>query len=217
MPIFRKSQLANSTSLGIWKIEETPENLRRNLKLNQAENKYYETLRSDLRKKHWLSYRNLLKSLMDKNSREIFYDVYGKPHSVNKNYHLSVAHSGTFSAAIVSSETPVGIDIEMIKDRIERVKGKFLSEKEGVAVGQQNRLEKLYIYWGAKESLYKLHGKPEVEFIRDISVYDFDYSPDGKGVCTAKMKTPFVAEDYSVFYEKIDDYMLVYAFRLLPH
>jgi len=211
MPLFRKSQLTKTTSLGIWKIEESPEHLKTLIQLSPAEKNYYETLCSDLRKKHWLSYRNILASLMDKDSRELFYDAYGKPHSVNRNHHLSVTHSGIFSAAIVSTERAVGIDIEMVKDRVERVKEKFLNEEERESIGDQNRLEKLYICWGAKESLYKLYGKPEIEFVKDIFVGSFDYDQDEKGQCTARMTTPEGIESFPVYYEKIEDYMLVYT------
>jgi 4'-phosphopantetheinyl transferase len=212
MPLFRKSQLTKTTSLGIWKIEETADTLRSNIQLTQAENNYYQTLRSDLRKKHWLSYRNILKSLMDNDSLELFYDPYGKPHSVNKNYHLSVTHSGIFSAVIVSNNCEVGIDIEMLKDRIERVKEKFLSEAERSWIGEHNRLEKLYICWGSKESLYKLNGKPEVEFGKDIIVEPFEYR-NANGQCTVRMKTGKGIQNFQVFYEKINDYMLVYTWR----
>ncbi len=211
MPLFRKTHLTKTTSLGIWKIEENPESLRTSLQLSPTEKKYYETLRSDLRKKHWLSYRNILSNLMDKDSRELFYDDYGKPHSVNRNYHLSVTHSGIFAAAIVSTEGAVGIDIETLKDRVERVKEKFLSPEERESVGHQNRLEKLYIYWGAKESLYKLYGKPEVEFSEDIIVKPFEYGGVGKGQCAVRMTTPEGLKEYTVNYEKIEDYMLVYT------
>jgi 4'-phosphopantetheinyl transferase len=211
MPLFRKTQLTPKTSMGIWKIEEQPEELRNQLRLTPAEDAYYETLRSELRKKHWLSYRSILKSLMDKGSTELVYDEFGKPHSTNRDYHLSVTHSGIFSAAIVSLEGAVGIDIETLKDRVERVKDKFLSADEKESIGNVKRLEKLYIHWGAKESLYKLHGKPEVEFARDILITPFEYMTDEKGECSARMTTPQGTKEYSVHYEKIEDYMLVYT------
>ena len=212
MPLFRKTQLTAKTSLGIWKIEEDPESLKSTLHLNPEENRYYNTLRSDLRKKHWLSYRNIISELVENEAVDLFYDGFGKLHPVNRNYHLSVTHSGIFSAAIVSLEKPVGIDIEMLKDRIERVKERFLSEDERASIGNQNRLEKLYVYWGAKESLYKLYGKPEVEFGKDILVFPFEFRSEEKGACTARMTTPGGTQEYSVCYEKIEDYMMVYAF-----
>jgi 4'-phosphopantetheinyl transferase len=210
MPLFRKFQLSATTSLGIWKIEETAKTLRSKLHLSPVENEYYESLHSELRKQHWLSYRNILTVLIKEDAVELFYDVFGKPHPINRKYHISVSHSGIFSAAIVSLEAPVGIDIERLKDRIERVKDKFLSAEEQSSIGDQNRLEKLYIYWGAKESLYKLNGKPDVEFGKDIVVEPFDYLQE-KGHCKARMNLPEGTMDFPVYFQRIEDYMLVYS------
>jgi 4'-phosphopantetheinyl transferase len=214
MPLFRKSRISSSVSLGIWKIEEDPEKLRANVELSVEENKYYESLRSESRRRHWLSYRNILIHLLDKDSRELFYDDFGKPHPVNKSCHLSVTHSGKFSAAIVSTEAAVGIDIEMLKDRVERVKERFLSKEEIEQIGMRNRLEKLYICWGAKESLFKLHGKPELEFCRDILVAPFEYDMEGCGECTVNLTTPGERRNLTVHYERIEDYMLVYSYDI---
>ena len=211
MPLFRKFHISANTFLGLWKIEEEPEQLISLLNLSPAENEYYKSLRSELRKKHWLSYRSILTNLMDKESLELIYDAYGKPYPVNRDYHLSVTHSGLFSAVIISIDGPVGIDIEMLKDRVERVKDKFLSAEECASIGTVNRLEKLYICWGAKESLYKLYGKPEVEFARDIRLDSFEYDPKDKGECSARMTTPEGTRNYPIHYEKIEDYMLVYS------
>jgi 4'-phosphopantetheinyl transferase len=211
MPLIRNTQLSESVSLGIWKIEETADELRNNILLGPEEARFYESLRSDLRKRHWLSYRNILAMMPGSSSTELYYDEYGKPHPAGKEFLLSVTHSGIYSAAIVSYDGPVGIDIEMLKQRVERVKERFLTKDELAELGEKYHLEKLYIYWGAKEALYKLHGKPDVEFARDIRVAPFTYEENGKGTCPSTMMVPEGNFEYSVFYEKIDDYMLVFA------
>jgi hypothetical protein len=86
-----------------------------------------------------------------------------------------------------------------------------LTAEEDRNIGEINRLEKLYIAWGAKEALYKIYGRPEVDFQRDIFIDSFPYLCIGKGQCTARMNTPEGSEKYDVFYERISDYMLVYA------
>jgi 4'-phosphopantetheinyl transferase len=211
MPLIRKSRITKNTSLGIWKIEESAEELRTFAGLSRSENDYYESLRSDLRKKHWLSYRLILAALLGKDAVEIHYDSNGKPHLSEKGTFISVSHSWEFAAAVVSSEVAVGVDIEALKDRIERVCEKFLSAEEMAGIETMNRIEKLYICWGAKESLYKLHGNPEVEFVRDIIIEPFDYMLGGKGTCNARLSASGKAKRYPVHYEKMGDYMLVYA------
>lgn len=211
MPLYRKSLLTPNTTLGIWEIEEDPETLKSDLLLSPEDEHFYQTLRSDLRKKHWLSYRNILSEIVGKEEAMLRYDEHGKPEPLNHKYHLSATHSGIFSAVIVSYEEPVGIDIEAVKNRIEKVKDKFLSEKELTDIGTRNRLEKLYIYWGAKESIYKLNGKTGINFGLDIIVEPFDFSDNEKGTCIVRMTKAGEIKNFFVFYEKIEGYMLVYT------
>jgi len=53
-----------------------------------------------------------------------------KPFLENEQYHFSISHCGDFAAAIVSSKERVGIDIELVTARIERIKHKFTSSDE---------------------------------------------------------------------------------------
>jgi phosphopantetheinyl transferase len=107
--------------------------------------------------------------------------------------------------------TPVGIDIERIRDRIDRVAGRFLSDQEAGWVREYHRLEKLHICWGAKESLYKLNGKANVDIKTDIELEQFEYFCSENGVFRATMKTPEGTGLFTIRYSKIEDYMLVYA------
>jgi phosphopantetheinyl transferase len=141
----------------------------------------------------------------------IVYTEHGKPLLADSRAEISVTHSGDHVAAISSPSGKVGIDVEQLRDRIYRVSDKFLSGEEMESIGTENRLEKLYIYWGAKEALYKLHGKPEVEFRRDIYVETFDYLCEGKGQCRALMQTPSGRSAYDIYYENLAGFMLVYA------
>jgi len=200
-------------AIGVWKITESPEELKEMAVLDQSEEELYASFKSLVRKKQWLSYRILLQRMLAVGDSLLKYDEYGKPHLKNKSHNLSVSHSGEYAAVITSNTVAVGIDIEQLKDRIFRISDKFLSEEEEKNIGESNRLEKLYIIWGAKEALYKCYGKPEVEFSRDIFLDSFDYLCSGEGICNARMKTPEGLEDYAVFYEKIAGYMLVWALK----
>jgi phosphopantetheinyl transferase (holo-ACP synthase) len=213
MPLILKRDIESQTRLGLWKIDEEKETLEEQAELDSFEKNQYASFKSEIRKKQWLSYRVLLKKMLSPDPVYLEYDSYGKPHLRNTGSYLSISHSGDYSAVITSSTHPVGIDIERLKDRIYRIKDRFLTVEEHKSLGETNRLEKLYVIWGAKESLYKIYGKPEVEFQRDIIIRSFDYLCTGKGQCIAEMKTPEGAESYDIFYEKISDYMLVYALK----
>lgn len=211
MPLYRRTKISESISLGIWEINENPEFLKHGLILNQDETDLFLKMSSELRKKHWLSYRRILSDLTGDPSIHLFYDRFGKLHFHDGKYQVSVSHSGKFSAAIISNKTRVGIDIEMIKERIDRVKERFLTEGEMEMVEADYTLEKLTVCWGAKESLYKLYGNPELDFQKDILIEPFVLPGTGKGECKAIVTASDGRKDYTLFYEKIEDYMLVYT------
>ena len=213
MPLMLIKEIDVQTRLGIWKIDEPKEALKEQVELDPTEENLYSSFKSEVRKKQWLSYRILLKKMLFPDYSFLEYDSFGKPHLRNSRLYLSISHSGDFSAVITSKTSPVGIDIERLKERIYRIKDKFLTVEETLEIGEADRLEKLTIAWGAKEALYKIYGKPEVDFQRDIFIESFTYLCGGKGQCTALLTTPEGAEKYDIFYERISDYMLVYALK----
>ena len=211
MPLILSHKIDESTVLGVWKIDETSEDLKNKLALDVNDEKYFESFGNEKRKKHWLSYRLILQELLKTSNIKVIYDKFGKPGIPGFQGHFSVSHSGDFSAAIVSYELPVGIDIERIRDRIERISERFLSKEELDHTGNNYRLEKLHVSWGVKESLYKLYGKPDVDLQNDIRIEPFDYLCIGEGTCRAAMKTLEGLGFYNIFYRKIEDYMMVWA------
>lgn len=213
MPLVKIEPIDASTQLGIWDIEETTDELRLRTSLTPEEADQFITFRNETRRKQWLSYRLLLHEMLPGNLPLLVYDEFGKPALKERDLFLSISHSGEYAAVITSKTHPVGVDIERMTDRIERIQSRFLAPEEEQQIGEVNRLEKLYIAWGAKESLYKIHGRPEVELQRDIYIEPFDYLCSGKGQCCGRMKTPGGEESYTVFYERISGYMLVYAMK----
>jgi len=53
-----------------------------------------------------------------------------KPFLPQEQYHFSISHCGDFAAAIVSKDQQVGIDIEMITERVHKIKHKYLHPSE---------------------------------------------------------------------------------------
>jgi phosphopantetheinyl transferase len=213
MPLILNREIESQTRLGVWKINEEKEALKEQVELYSFEEEQYASFKSEVRKKQWLSYRVLLKKMLSPDPVCLEYDAFGKPHLRKTGLYLSISHSGDYSAVITSENRPVGIDIERLRDRIYRIREKFLTKDENQHIGETNRLEKLYVVWGAKESLYKIYGKPDLNFQRDIFIGSFDYLCSEKGWCSAEMKTPDGLGNYDIFYERISDYMLVYALK----
>jgi len=99
-----------------------------------------------------------------------------KPYLPDETYHFSISHCGDYAAAIVSTEQRVGIDIEMITERVHRIKHKFLHPQElrwvnSFLPAQQTQI--LTLLWSAKEALFKWLGTGEVDFSEMLRVMPF--------------------------------------------
>jgi 4'-phosphopantetheinyl transferase len=212
MPLIIHENITADCILGVWKIEESAEDLFKQVILTGAENDYYLTLVNESRKKQWLGCRAIIQNLLGNAGNEIVYDSNGKPSLRNDSHFLSLSHSGDYSVVILSKKRPVGIDIEKIRDRVERVKDRFLSPEELDQLGPVSPVEKLVVYWGAKEALYKIYGNPGLLCMLDITVKPFDYLCSGNGSTAASINTTARTGEYSIFYRTIDDYIIVYVY-----
>ena len=73
--------------------------------------------------------------------------------------HISISHTRDYAAVAYSTAGPIGLDIERISDRVERIAHRFTSTDEAAYIdthGQQDRPMYHLINWSAKETLYKL-------------------------------------------------------------
>lgn len=196
-----------STSFAIWKIEESAEELLAQLQLKEHEKSYLDSLISDKRNMHWLSTRVLLRKMMDTEEYiDCQVDESGKPYLTNFPHFISLSHSYDYAAVMVSKNKAVGIDIELIKNKIERIANKFMSASEMQFIGESQRIEHLYVCWCAKEAIYKLHGKKNVSFIENIELAPFNF--EGEGSFAAKLEVGDIKRDFKVNYEQFDGYMI---------
>jgi phosphopantetheinyl transferase len=109
---------------------------------------------------------------------DLIYDEYGKPHLKNGKF-ISITHSYTFTAIIVSDDLPVGIDIEKQREKILKIAHKFTPFEEYKTIANVDALiSKLTIVWGAKESLYKIFGKKKLLFLHHIYIEDFRFADE---------------------------------------
>src|ERR1043165_1108801 len=156
MPLLLQRDVAEKTQLAIWKIEESEEWFRSQLKLDAKENQLMDAIKHPHKKLQWLSSRLLLRILLN-NPGEFIHlesDERGKPLVKNFNVKISISHSADLSALLLSENFDVGIDIEKIDEKIRRIQHKFLREEELENLSEKKSLEQLYVYWCAKEAMY---------------------------------------------------------------
>jgi len=152
----------------------------------------------------------LLNHLLNKNC-QLIYDENGKPHLSDDSRHISISHSQDKLAVIINDQEETGIDIEIIRDKILNIKSKFLyvSELEDA----EDDVEKLMIYWGAKESLYKIYGVKMLDYSQNLKIHPFNKNESGSLIGTINLDG--IIKDFEINYIKIEEYMLVYISKEL--
>ncbi|MES2872952.1 MAG: 4'-phosphopantetheinyl transferase superfamily protein [Bacteroidota bacterium] len=209
MSLIYHKELDPDTSFAIWKIEENAEELLKQLQLKQHEISYLDTLINGKRNLHWLSTRVLLRRMMNTDEYiDCRVDSSGKPYLTNFPHFISLSHSFDYAAVMISKSKAVGIDIELIKDKIERIAHKFMSAQE-LAFISEHRIEHLYVCWCAKEAIYKLHGKKNISFLDHVRIKPFTYG--GSGSFQASLDTGVRTNNYTVHYDRFEGYMIGYV------
>ena len=136
-----------------------------------------------------------------------FKDEHGKSQPMNGQGFVSLTHTRGFAAAIYHRELPVGIDLELIREKILRIGTRFLAESE------LNFLHSLPAHytmaWSAKESIFKCLGKKGVSLRDNILLEPFD--PDATLIKGKIHGTNFKDHHYKVQVEQNENHVLTYT------
>jgi phosphopantetheinyl transferase len=206
MSIYKRITVDEATTVLIWKIEESLDDLEDGIELTDYCQERYDGMKSLVHKKGFMSIRHLLK-VFGYTDFDLSYDGNGKPH-LKDDKHISITHSFDFTGVIISNKK-VGIDIEKQRDKIKLIAPKFTPIEEYKALGDgEDLVRKLTIVWGAKESLYKLYGKKGLLFLHDIFVEDFDISAHQT---TARVTHQQQVTNYVLNFLEFENFTCVYA------
>ncbi|MGJ8548150.1 4'-phosphopantetheinyl transferase family protein [Winogradskyella wichelsiae] len=179
MPLYKTISVNSQTTVKIWKIEESYDDLISPIDLKPDSLKRVLGMKSELHQRGFLSVRHLLNEF-GYTDQDLFYDDNGKPH-LKDGKHISITHSFIFSGVIISDKE-VGIDIEKQRDKIGIIAHKFVDyETNYIKPTDQDYINRLTIIWGVKESLYKLFATPGMLFKEHFLVIPFMLK-DGKTV-----------------------------------
>ncbi|RKE98543.1 4'-phosphopantetheinyl transferase family protein [Ichthyenterobacterium magnum] len=171
MPLYKTLTPNSQTTVKIWKITESYQDLMQPLDLKQQSLERVLSMKSELHQRGFLSVRHLLRDF-GYTDQDLFYDDNGKPH-LKDGKHISITHSFTFSGVIVS-DTEVGIDIEKQRDKIAIIAKKFVNyEFNYLSESDTDYIKRLTVIWGIKESLYKLFATPGMLFKEHFLVIPF--------------------------------------------
>jgi len=213
MALLIRQELAANSLLGVWKIEEGEAWYFNNPILTTRLLNRVERYKSAQRKLQAIAVPILIDTLLPEESNlEIVYSDSSQPLFVEAPYKLSISHSGNMVAVLVSGETEVGVDIQRQTSKLERIAHKFMSNQEKIEydkVPESDQLYYLSILWGAKESMFKLYGKGDLDFRENLLVNAFDVKSQGD--FTGMVRKAETMIDIDGVYAKLDNFVLVYV------
>lgn len=210
MPLFHQINQPPHFELAIWHIAEPEAWFLERLHLNEAEHAQLSVIKGH-RRLEWLAARYLLSQMLGRTAGAMIKDAHGKPHLAHLPLHISLSHSHGLAAVIIAKH-PVGVDIQKLVMKIERIAHRVLRPEELASLQPASRLEHLHIYWGAKESLYKAYGRRELDFTRHILITPFTFDLQN-GHCYGQVIKDDYQKSFSLYYQQIKDFILVYALQ----
>ncbi len=207
--LHHKEITKEGATIGIWKMEETIEELLSFFSKKQSEyNLEISRFQYPKRKQEFLSVRLLLKELTGVEN-SIHYDSNGNPSLVDNKFKISISHTNGYASVILHPSANVGLDIEQKRDKILHLKHKFLGQNELENLDTANELEHLLLHWSAKETMFKMMGETDVDFISHLHISPFSPLQEGAilGVETKSQKQ----QQFSLEYKIHNDYVLVWG------
>lgn len=190
MPIILHKNINSKTQLVVWEMNETV------LELQAFGIRANEDIKSKKREKEWICSRLILQKIAP--DCKLYYDCYGAPMLTNGNA-VSISHSKSFCAVLVSDQQ-AAIDIEEISDKAYKTKHKYSSKEEEKMI---TKSEIATLTWSAKECLYKIHKKGMLTFKTDLAI---------KKIKKSTLFTSLKGKPYTLNFEKIDNYYIVYYY-----
>ena len=208
MGLYLKKKLDNEAEIGVWQITETEEELKELSSTPTDEMEEISFIRSESLRKQRLAVRALLNTLFDEKVYLSHHDN-GKPYLENNPVNISITHTEKYVAVILHEEENVGIDIESLDRDFSAVEKKALSEDEIDDLEDEKRNEQLAIYWCAKEAIFKLLSRYNVDFAEQIEVERF--RPRGEGELEATFTYKDEEEEFDLEYITFDRHVLVWV------
>ena len=195
--------------IAIWHITESAEELRARL----ASSHYDEQLAKlthEGRRAEWLAVRVLVAELLGRD-KLIAYHPTGAPYLTDGSYCISISHTRGYAAIAYHRTHRLGVDIEYISSRVERIAHRFAHPSEEVylagASDDERPLMQL-VNWSAKETLYKLVGDAAADFSAAFAIRPYTLAQQGMLEVSALLP---IEETHTVRYAFYPDFVCTWA------
>lgn len=123
----------------------------------------------DSRRNEHLAWRRIVRRELGRDTIIDYNDV-GAPTVDKTHTYISVAHTKGL-VAVAIADRRVGIDIELRERHFESVKERYMNSHEMQL--SEEAAWPAYV-WTAKEALYKLYGRRELELVSDLCIVECD-------------------------------------------
>lgn len=135
--------------------------------LTSDELQRFETFSHIKRKREFVATRILRHSIFG--FKHIHYNSVGAPFIKDEGF-ISISHAENLVGIALNPDYQIGLDLELIQGKAQILYPKFLNEFEQANFDLDNK-EMMTACWSAKETLYKLAGRKEIDFKKDLHLY----------------------------------------------
>jgi len=208
MGILVKDHIDDDCLMGLWEIEEDFDTLFAKVPLDKREKATLFEFKNVARQVEWLSVRALLNELTQCDSK-IVYNEEHKPFLFDNSFNISISHSNKLTSILLSKHKRVGIDLEYMSHRINRISHKFINEKEFITSNKAFEQLHLYIHWCAKEAIYKICDKKNINFKENLTIKPFEIEHEGQ--MTGIHHDEDIHDEFTLKYQVRDNYVIVFC------
>lgn len=209
MGLLINQEIEEGCRIGLWEITEDYQTLLGTTYLNDEDIRRLNTFKNINRKLESLSVRSLLQQMTRPDARIVYRQQSRKPYFDGGTYNISVSHSHKHTSVLLGKNKLVGVDLEFMSHNIERVAHKFINAREVITTNPLTRREHLYIHWCAKEALYKICDKVDINFQQNLTIQPFEVA--SRGDIIGIVHNNFRNEKYRMRYLIENNYALVYC------
>jgi 4'-phosphopantetheinyl transferase len=172
MPFVHTSAFDPHGELVLWRVDETAHWFIDHLSLAPGLWHEYRQIAVPAIRLQWLASRFALQQVAKSRDMDVHKDIYGKPHLLNDSRFISISHCQGYAAAI-AADVAVGVDVERVSSRVQRIKDRFLSPEEQALLGLEDA--DLMLAWSAKEAVYKMYGAKKLLFKEHMQIQAVDF------------------------------------------
>jgi len=222
MPLHSIQRLSPTAVLGLWHLTETPADLWAALPNAAAYEPLLPATADTKRQAQWLAGRRLAHALFGElptllpAETVVRNDATGRPWLAGAppDTVVSLSHSGEWAAAVLAQGGRAGVDIEFIRDKAQRLAGKFLTDDEwhhARTAPLMSEADTHYtLLWSAKEALYKLAARRGIIFRQQLLLHEF--SPETSGEIPATLVLDGARTRHRICYtQPAPGYVLTYC------